>query len=156
MGSLVIANKVEVVGEPTARVELTKTARSAYEHLFENARTELASSRGEGIAVQKMAQVDEALDELGFRDPANDIPLAGYLWPISWMVNGQMQLYYSRIIQQRLVLVLHLGELTTSPDSTYELFAKLVLSGKFDQTMARLGILIPKTFNNTAISLRIQ
>jgi hypothetical protein len=83
-------------------------------------------------------------------DPRDDAALEGFLWWVSSLTNGEIQLYYSRIMQERTVMVLYLTDISADPENTYALFARLVLSGRFNSVMSPFGVSMPNFLDGRA------
>jgi mRNA-degrading endonuclease RelE of RelBE toxin-antitoxin system len=141
-------------------VELTVTAEETYARISMDAQEcikvgDLANSK-----VILLKQVDEVIDTLIPHDPFNpQRALRGPLSNIYSVSKGRMRVCYVGSPQHRKIAVLYFTETPRKAgniNDPYSVFARLVLSGKFDEVFIKLGVRRPIRQAEGLAPLRIQ
>lgn len=128
-------------------VELTQEAEAVYTKLADEA--DHCTARGDetNSKVTLFRMVEDALDNLIPHDPFNKSrALTGPLSNICRVKKGRMRVCYIGSSKARRITILYISTtLRKEGDRSdpYELFTKLVASGRFDQIFGSLGVKVP-------------
>lgn len=129
-------------------IHLTETAKSTYLEIARKAQE--AEDRGEETSYHctTLRMVNEILDQLIPHDPINKKhALAGQLSNIFRYKKGRMRLYWIASSKLREVYILYISDTPRKEGDVrdpYEIFSRLVMSGKFNEIFEELGVKIPK------------
>jgi mRNA-degrading endonuclease RelE of RelBE toxin-antitoxin system len=129
-------------------VELTETAEQTYNRVFTDAQECIRAGDLSNSKVTLLKQVDEVIDKIIPHDPCS--PQRGLRGPLSNIFRiskGRMRICYVVSSQAKKIVVLYISDTPRkSGDASdpYSIFTRMVLSGKFDEVFARLGIRHPK------------
>ena len=128
-------------------VELTKTARTTYERIFEDAQECLQKGDKTNSKVTLSNMVDEMIDRIIPHDPFNpERALQGPLSNIFRVSKARMRICYVGSSNTKKIVILYISETPRKAGDVhdpYSIFTRLVLSGKFDDVFSELGIRRP-------------
>lgn len=125
-------------------VEFTETAEAIYKSLYEKMKD--AEARGENSSSHHTVfrMVEEAVKVTIPRDPLNQkYGLSGPLSRFFRIKKGRHRICWTASSQKRKVCILFISEtLRKAGDANdpYNIFTKLVMSGKYDGILGRLGL----------------
>lgn len=127
------------------RVELSATAQETYERIYRKAAQHAAGSNHPDAKLLRI--VDDCLDNLIPHDPfGRDRALVGNLSSIFRVKKGRLRICYAGSSVARRIQVLYISETPRKAgdrNDPYEVFSKMLSSGKFDRILEDLGIKRP-------------
>lgn len=128
-------------------VELTPSAEKVYQKIYEDAQPSIKAGDTTNAKVKMLRAVDEAIDTLIPHDPFSvGNALSGPLSNIFRVSKGRLRIYYAASSKDHKIVILYISEtLRKAGDAhdPYSIFTRMVLSGRFDEVFARLGVRMP-------------
>lgn len=128
-------------------VLLTKTAEKTYRKLSETAARCIEAGDESNENVTKFRMIDEAIDKIIPHEPfSRDRALSGLLSNIFRVKKGRFRICYTGSSEQRRIVILYISETLRkegAKSDPYSVFARLVLSGEFDDIFDDLGVRRP-------------
>ena len=128
-------------------VELTQTAEETYRRLYEEAQACIRTGDVSNSRVTAWKMVDEAIDKIIPHDPFNpERALKGPLTNIFRAAKGRIRICYVASSKLKRIVILYISDTPRKEGDVrdpYSIFTRLVLSGKFDEVFARLGVRKP-------------
>jgi mRNA-degrading endonuclease RelE of RelBE toxin-antitoxin system len=129
------------------RVELTPTAQKVYEEMHADAQACIANGDHTNAKMTTFRMVDEAIDNIIPHDPfSTRNALSGPLSNIFRVRKGRLRIYYAASSRERKIVILHISETLRKAGDTndpYSIFTRMVMTGRFNEVFARLGVRIP-------------
>jgi hypothetical protein len=124
-------------------IELTHSAEQAYKGLRDQ-----AQARQHPTSVIRFQKLKELLHELGDCPTpfAPERALMGMLSSVFRVDNGIVRVYYTGTggAEARNIIVIHIDQQVGPRSTPYSVFAQLMLSGRFNEVLAGLGLTIPE------------
>jgi mRNA-degrading endonuclease RelE of RelBE toxin-antitoxin system len=132
-------------------VELTPLATEIYEKIHDDAQACIEVGDKANAKITLLNMVDDAIDNIIPHDPFSvRNALSGPLSNIFRVKKGRLRIYYAASSKKSVIVVLYISEtLRKSGDARdpYSIFTRLVLTGRFDDVLAQLGVRIPPRTN---------
>jgi len=133
--------------EPSYPVDLTDTAKAAYVRIYMDAQHQIKKGDESGARVKLLRMVDECLDKIIPHDPfCPKRALSGALSSIYRVKKGRLRICYIASSLRQRIIVLFIAETPRKEgdkNDPYAVFTNLVLSGQFDNVLAKLGVRRP-------------
>jgi mRNA-degrading endonuclease RelE of RelBE toxin-antitoxin system len=131
----------------TYNVELTPTAQKIYEEMYAEAEACTTAGDTSNSKVTALRMVDDAIDNIIPHDPFSvRNSLSGPLANIFRVKKGRLRIYYAASSKDKKIVILYISQtLRKSGDvnDPYSIFTRMVMTGRFDQVFANLGVRIP-------------
>ena len=129
------------------RVELTPTAQKVYEEMHADAQACIATGDPTNAKVTTLRMVDDAIDNIIPHDPFSTTnSLSGPLSNIFRVKKGRLRIYYAASSKERKIVILYISQTLRKAgdvNDPYSIFTRLVMTGRFNEVFARLGVRIP-------------
>lgn len=128
---------------PRYRIELTATAEENYRRFYEQAQASLESGDTSNPKVTNFKVLEQAIEETISSNPCDpERALSGTFSNIFRLTVGSIRIVWVADSENKKVFILfiHQSEKRNDPTDPYSIFTRLVLSGKFDDVFASLGI----------------
>jgi len=129
------------------KVELTPTAQKTYEEIHNEAHTCITAGDQSNSKVTTLRMVDDAIDNIIPHDPLRPSnALSGPLSNIFRVKKGRLRIYYAASSKEKKIVILYISQtLRKAGDANdpYSIFTRMVLTGRFNEVFARLGVRIP-------------
>lgn len=128
-------------------VELTATAEATFSKLYLEAKECIESGDESNSKVKLYRMVEELLIKIIPQDPfSTSRSLSGRLSNFFRVKKGRIRVCYVGSSKQKKIYVLYISETLRKDgdkNDPYAIFTRMVMSGKFDDTIAKLGVRPP-------------
>jgi mRNA-degrading endonuclease RelE of RelBE toxin-antitoxin system len=129
------------------KIELTPTAQKVYEEMYADAQACIESGDHVNAKLTTLRMVDDAIDNIIPHDPFSTTnALSGPLSNIFRVKKGRLRIYYAASSKEKKIVVLYISQTMRKAGDTndpYSIFTRMVLTGRFNEVFARLGVRIP-------------
>lgn len=132
---------------PAYSVELTATAEATFRRMYNEAQECIYSGDGSNSKVTQFRMVEEIITKIIPHEPFSITrALSGKLSNFFRVKKGRIRVCYVGSSEHRKIVVLYISETPRKQgdiNDPYAIFTKIVMSGKFDEAIASLGIKPP-------------
>lgn len=129
------------------KIELTPTAQKTYEEMHADAQACVTGGDHSNAKVTALRMVDDAIDNIIPHDPfALANALQGPLTNIFRVKKGRLRIYYAASSKEKRIVILYISQTLRKAgdvNDPYSIFTRMVMTGRFDQIFAQLGVRIP-------------